>query len=1033
MFAQKKRPQHTPPSPQKVEAPRTRAPRPYKGPLPRLFVSDLEKPAGPRQHKPCPACVTQGETCTECAELEAVSDEQQFQRTEPTTPKDAAERQADDYGARMAEDLRPHSVAPGPLGHAIRTVAERHLGMDLAGTTLRADSAAHDKTQRERAVAITEGSTVSFRQGSLTLGTESGRALLGHELTHVAQQRAAGPSAQRKPEDTCEAPPKEGVCEEPKGPSVAFEGWTLHDDKTDLLRILSSLIVDKDDADAAKDFVSRFDAVYGGGGGAEGASAVGGGETGAQISLTLDDALRTLNTRHSSFLSGFQTHAEQILRGILKESETRIKAEALKYGVETTEVSKGNDSGAGGAGGASGDGSGGGEGQGPAPEVETETQTTMKPTVSSEGLAGAAKELLEKRDEINVIKGKMANVCPSDYYGGGAEGAPAYDPCEGKREEYSGLERDLKKAETELKILRSGLEQRYPILGAFGEGNEGGLGTISKGPSDDAAKVLSAEINERLANIETVRGAIGGGVNIWKLRKILAATLADEGIQAGTEKAIVVRDHASDIASDEALTSLALTVLSVGLSILAAATAVPTGGASLVAAGAMGASLGIGFAQLLKDVEDYQLESAAANTDFDKARAISAEEPSLFWLALSIVGVVFDVADAISVFGKLSGKVTKVLATTTVDEFESALETLKAEARASKGGEALAEGVSDVVRKIHGGEGKTAEEVLTGVGAHESRAVKEAAENLSKLEALAEASAAGHTVKVTPGGVLVLCSTCTWFGEAYAAEIAGSEELSRRAAGIENKARNAALNGDKKAAEAAAQEGAALADELALLRREAGKRFQISAAGDALSAANAESIIGNFPRKLSDAEKEAIRKAANTEGGIWNLEPQLRGEVGHVLLGENLPRAFPTIDVAKQSGAIADEIRSIKTHQPYAFQEPGSLWSTLREEVDAVSGFTQEAHGGRHVKTGPNTTRILEVGIPPETVSAAKLKSARSELTELQSRTLADTTRMAELEDQIRLIEQWRREMAGARAYGQGLKPPVTVMFKSVK
>ena len=51
--------------------------------------------------------------------------------------------------------------------------------------------------------------------------------------------------------------------------------------------------------------------------------------------------------------------------------------------------------------------------------------------------------------------------------------------------------------------------------------------------------------------------------------------------------------------------------------------------------------------------QDYLLESAAAGTDFEKARAIAAGEPSLFWLAVDIVATILDVKAATDVFRRL--------------------------------------------------------------------------------------------------------------------------------------------------------------------------------------------------------------------------------------------------------------------------------------------------------------------------------------------------------------------------------------------
>src|SRR5262249_12334751 len=112
---------------------------------------------------------------------------------------DPAEQQAELIGARIAADLDATvSVTPGRLAEPVRRVAERHLGVDLVGTALCADWTAHERAHALNAAAVAEGSTVSFAAGRMSASSLEGRRLLGHELTHVAQQRAHGVPAQQR-------------------------------------------------------------------------------------------------------------------------------------------------------------------------------------------------------------------------------------------------------------------------------------------------------------------------------------------------------------------------------------------------------------------------------------------------------------------------------------------------------------------------------------------------------------------------------------------------------------------------------------------------------------------------------------------------------------------------------------------------------------------------------------------------------------------------------------------------------------------
>jgi hypothetical protein len=122
-------------------------------------------------------------------------------KSEAGGQSDAAEHEADEIGARLGEDLAGLPVTSGALHPEAQARAEEHLGVSLAGTVIDAGGAAQETAAREHALALTEGSHVSFGAGKLTTATPSGRALLGHELTHVAQQRAAGMAGvQRAPD-----------------------------------------------------------------------------------------------------------------------------------------------------------------------------------------------------------------------------------------------------------------------------------------------------------------------------------------------------------------------------------------------------------------------------------------------------------------------------------------------------------------------------------------------------------------------------------------------------------------------------------------------------------------------------------------------------------------------------------------------------------------------------------------------------------------------------------------------------------------
>jgi hypothetical protein len=115
-----------------------------------------------------------------------------------TADLDAAERQADRVGARIGIFLGAVPVSGGTLPLSVRDTVEPLLGVSLDDVHLDVGPEAGDRAGREHALAVTRGSRVAFAEGAFSPSTSAGRGLIGHELTHVAQQRAHGAVATQR-------------------------------------------------------------------------------------------------------------------------------------------------------------------------------------------------------------------------------------------------------------------------------------------------------------------------------------------------------------------------------------------------------------------------------------------------------------------------------------------------------------------------------------------------------------------------------------------------------------------------------------------------------------------------------------------------------------------------------------------------------------------------------------------------------------------------------------------------------------------
>lgn len=88
--------------------------------------------------------------------------------------------------SHQREDKGPERgmMLPRPL----LNVYSRLLGMRLPPVTVHQDQASDEFLTKHRADAMTMGTNIYFKTGKFDLGRSRGLGLLGHELTHVAQQ-----------------------------------------------------------------------------------------------------------------------------------------------------------------------------------------------------------------------------------------------------------------------------------------------------------------------------------------------------------------------------------------------------------------------------------------------------------------------------------------------------------------------------------------------------------------------------------------------------------------------------------------------------------------------------------------------------------------------------------------------------------------------------------------------------------------------------------------------------------------------------
>ncbi|MDY6912509.1 MAG: DUF4157 domain-containing protein, partial [Chloroflexota bacterium] len=103
------------------------------------------------------------------------------------------ENRADDLSEDVVSDdieQRIHSKRGSgqPLENQTRRQMDNAFGHDFSNVNIHTDGSADSLAQALQAKAFTVGNDVFFREGAYQPDSESGKKLLGHELTHVIQQ-----------------------------------------------------------------------------------------------------------------------------------------------------------------------------------------------------------------------------------------------------------------------------------------------------------------------------------------------------------------------------------------------------------------------------------------------------------------------------------------------------------------------------------------------------------------------------------------------------------------------------------------------------------------------------------------------------------------------------------------------------------------------------------------------------------------------------------------------------------------------------
>lgn len=160
---------------------------PYEQEADRVADHVMRMPA-PALQRSCDACASEPTPCPSCANDEAAPAIQRKAETAPATSSPTVA--APDAGAGHALDA------------GARGFFEPRFGQTFSDVRVHEGAAADNAARSFGARAYALGSDLVFARGEYAPGTDAGRRLLAHELTHVVQQRGAvAQQVQRAPDD----------------------------------------------------------------------------------------------------------------------------------------------------------------------------------------------------------------------------------------------------------------------------------------------------------------------------------------------------------------------------------------------------------------------------------------------------------------------------------------------------------------------------------------------------------------------------------------------------------------------------------------------------------------------------------------------------------------------------------------------------------------------------------------------------------------------------------------------------------------
>lgn len=274
---------------------------------------------------------------------------------------------------------------------------------------------------------------------------------------------------------------------------------------------------------------------------------------------------------------------------------------------------------------------------------------------------------------------------------------------EGERQRYGDLSVVEQLTDDAFLVMRGdseyeSLSEKYPVFydEKFPDRLKVDLGKVSNGTPEEVQSHLIDILGQREAGMSTVEGYLTDDSGyIYKLKSQHDQFFAEQGIESGSIQHRIIDNKIYRDQLEEIAFGVGIGLISMGLAAL-------TGGGSLVATGALVATLGLDGYFIYQDYQNYVEEEAIAGAGW-------GDDPSVAWLGLSVLGAVVDLAHASRLIVALKPSAKILYETGEIKPFLDALATVEsssghrmlAPGSASRGVGALLSSLAGNVRTWH--------------------------------------------------------------------------------------------------------------------------------------------------------------------------------------------------------------------------------------------------------------------------------------------------------------------------------------------